>query len=49
MYYPRLLLRENDDDSATPVVDSGRFSYRNFVFDFRTMLTSLVIRSFHEV
>ena len=41
LYYPRLLLRENDKDSAIPVVDSSHLRYRNFVSDFRTALISL--------
>ena len=38
LYYPRLPIRENDEDSATPAVDSGHLGYRKFVSDFRTSL-----------
>ena len=42
-YYLRLLLHENDDDSAIPAADSDYLGYRKFVSDFRTKLISLVI------
>ena len=30
LYYPRLLLRENDEDSAIPAAQSDHFGYRKF-------------------
>ena len=39
----KLFLRENDKDSAIPVVDTGHFGYRRFVSEVRTTLISLAI------
>ena len=43
LYYRRLLLRENDEVSAIPAVDSGHLGYRKLFFYFRTSLISLAI------
>ena len=43
LYYRRLLLRENDEVLAIPVVDSGHLGCRKFFSDFRTSLISLAI------
>ena len=46
--YPMSLLSENDTVFAIPAVDSGHLRIRKFVSNFRTLLISLAIRSFHE-
>ena len=43
LYYLRLLLREDGEDSAIHVVDRGHFGYRKFVSDYRTTLMSIAI------
>ena len=37
-HYLRLLLCENDENSAMPVVDCGHLGYRKFASHFRTTL-----------
>ena len=44
MYNPRLRVRENDEASATPAVDSSHLDYRKFVSDFMISLVFLAIR-----
>ena len=42
-YYPRLLLCENDEDSAIHAVDSDHLGYRKIFSGFKTSSVSLAI------
>ena len=49
LFYLKLLHSENGEYLAITVAGSGHSRYRNFIFDFRTLLIILAINSFHEV
>ena len=46
LFYLKLLIHENDQDSALHVVDSGHIGYRKFDPDIGTTVISLAIYFF---